>query len=774
MTPVGRPALLPVLLLFAAPAAAQVVNGSFENSPDHLQGWTLGPGARVEALQAGHFGPGTIVPPDGDWLALVSTGPGNVGGPGGDFDANGTSDEDGSTLSTVFTTTSPGEGLSFAWAFLTDEVGPGQQGAALYDDLFDVAIDGISILRGSVRKPGGSSSFDDTVPYDSVRYTVSSPGLTDNSDFGTAPGGGRTSFHQVCLTIADPGTYALEILVADQGDNVYDSGVLLDAVELGSGCDPTMQITISDESVVEVKGGSFVFTAVTNRRPAMSGDGAVMTFGSNGDYTGDNPNLQDQIWVATRNGSAFDLSRVTAAVGADFGDPAISAGGRWLVFASTGDLVPPGNGDGNSEIFRHDRTTGAFLQVTDTSGCANGGPTVNDDGSRIAFVSDCDLGPSAESTEIVLWDGTFRGVDTTGCVSRDPRISRDTSGRYVTFITDCDGQYPATSNPDGGLEILQWDTGSDLYLEMTDTPAGFVNDSVAPSADGQFVSFISNADHDPGENPTGTFVVFRYDRTGGSFLQLVEPDPLAIYTATAIDDAGAYVAVERLDVTTSAFDLYLLDAGLPGTLFPLAAGSATVFNNSPFVAIADNRPLVAFVSNGDFAGSNPDANTEIFVTGATFAPPDRAIFCSTPNLAIPDRNGAGVTDVITVPTPGTLVDLDISIRIEHTFVGDLRAVLRHVDTDTTVRLFHRPGRPPGAGCSGDDIEATLDDEAASPVDDECVRPGPIAIEGSFVPDNALSGFDGEDLSGDWELRVSDRARGDLGTFVEWCLIPSTP
>ncbi|MDX1387842.1 MAG: proprotein convertase P-domain-containing protein, partial [Acidobacteriota bacterium] len=186
------------------------------------------------------------------------------------------------------------------------------------------------------------------------------------------------------------------------------------------------------------------------------------------------------------------------------------------------------------------------------------------------------------------------------------------------------------------------------------------------------------------------------------------------------------------------------------------------------------RTLVAYDSDWNASGNNPDGNIEVWITGGVFAPPQSSMFCNTPNLAIPDPNGAGVTDVISVATPGTLVDLNVSVIIEHTFVGDLRVDLRHVDTGTNARLIARPGRPPGAGCSGDDIDATLDDEATMAVENECVTPGPVAIAGTFSPNQALSRFDGEDLSGDWELRVSDVANGDAGTFVEWCLIPSTP
>lgn len=766
-----RSAVLTLLVLLPAPLLAQITNGSFEDAPNHLNGWTLGPGARVEALQAGDFGPNPVPAPDGAWLALLSTGPGDVpGAPGGDFDANGTNDFDGSTLSTTFTTTVAGEKLSFQWAFLTDEVGPGAQGRGLYDDLFDITLDGISIVRGSVRKPGGSSPFPDTAAYDGLRYTVSSPGLTDNSDFGTAPGGGRTPFQRVCLAIADPGTYTLELRVADQADSVFDSGLAVDAVEVGSTCDPLIQVTSSAGASLEVKGGSLQFRSVRNGRPAASGTGDFLAFRSNGDLAGDNPNLQEEVWLATRNGASYDSARVTAAVGAEFGDPAISRNGRWLAFAATADLVPPGNADGNAEVFRYDRLAGTFTQITATAACQSRQPTINDGGDRVAFVSDCDLGFGAAGEEIVLWDGAFRGVDTAGCTSRNPWISRAPSGRWVTFLSSCDGDYPGTSNPDGGLEVLQWDTLTDTYLQITDTAAGGLNDAATSSADGRFVAFVSTADHQPGQNPFASLVVFRYDRADGSFLQLTDPDPLALYTFAALDDSGTFIAVERLDLLTFAFEIALLDATAPRVLFPVVGGGPTVSNNFPAVAVAGNRPLAAFVSNGDFSAGNADGNVEVWAGEAAFDPPDQRIYCSTPNLAIPDNNNQGVRDFLTVADTGVLLDLDVFLRIEHTFVGDLRVILRHVDTGVQRRMVNRPGAPPGFGCSGDDIEATLDDEAATSVEDECVTPGPVAIQGTFQPDRSLDVFDGLDLAGDWRLTVSDRAAGDTGTLVEWCLI----
>ena len=126
-----RPRRSPIVLMLAlcaAPVAAQITNGSFESG---LTGWTPGPGANVEVLQASNFGPDTVAVPDGSFYALLSTGPGNTAGQDGDFDANGRNDFDASTLTTTFTTTAPNEILSFQWLFLTDEIGPGKRALPL-------------------------------------------------------------------------------------------------------------------------------------------------------------------------------------------------------------------------------------------------------------------------------------------------------------------------------------------------------------------------------------------------------------------------------------------------------------------------------------------------------------------------------------------------------------------------------------------------------------------------------------------------------------------
>ena len=124
----------------------------------------------------------------------------------------------------------------------------------------------------------------------------------------------------------------------------------------------------------------------------------------------------------------------------------------------------------------------------------------------------------------------------------------------------------------------------------------------------------------------------------------------------------------------------------------------------------------------------------------------------------------------------TITDLDFSVIIDHAWVGDLQVDLTHVDTGTTRRLIDRPGTPPGRwGCSKDDIDAVLDDEGASPVEDECAPGSPtISSPPAFTPNQSLDVFDGETMDGDWRITVRDLTAGNTGTLVEWCLLSEKP
>ena len=147
------------------------------------------------------------------------------------------------------------------------------------------------------------------------------------------------------------------------------------------------------------------------------------------------------------------------------------------------------------------------------------------------------------------------------------------------------------------------------------------------------------------------------------------------------------------------------------------------------------------------------------------------VICFSPGIAIPDNLPAGIDDSQSVALSGTLIDLDLELGVTHTWVGDLMVTLAHDASGTSVVLIDRPGVPASTyGCSGSNISVILDDESSDPVEDACASDP--AIGGTLIPTNALSAFDGLELSGGWTLNVSDNVGDYIGTIDSWCLIPS--
>jgi Tol biopolymer transport system component len=86
---------------------------------------------------------------------------------------------------------------------------------------------------------------------------------------------------------------------------------------------------------------------------------------------------------------------LTAVTTADSGlstAPRISADGAAVVFESTANLVGRSNADGNQEVFLYNVARGRMTQLTSTTSTpghaiSNSAPSVNADGSRVAFLS---------------------------------------------------------------------------------------------------------------------------------------------------------------------------------------------------------------------------------------------------------------------------------------------------------------------------------------------------------------------------------------------------
>jgi subtilisin-like proprotein convertase family protein len=145
------------------------------------------------------------------------------------------------------------------------------------------------------------------------------------------------------------------------------------------------------------------------------------------------------------------------------------------------------------------------------------------------------------------------------------------------------------------------------------------------------------------------------------------------------------------------------------------------------------------------------------------------------NVPIALPNGTtSISSQLTVGPSATIADLDVTVNMAHAWVGDLSLVLTHQNTGTAVTIIDRPGVPAStSGCSGDNILATLSDEAALPVENQCS--GTPTINGTFSPNSALSAFDGESSSGTWQLTVTDSyTAADAESLNGWSITVCSP
>lgn len=131
-----------------------------------------------------------------------------------------------------------------------------------------------------------------------------------------------------------------------------------------------------------------------------------------------------------------------------------------------------------------------------------------------------------------------------------------------------------------------------------------------------------------------------------------------------------------------------------------------------------------------------------------------------PNLPIGPGAGVVTNAVIPVSVPPNAVvtDVNVTVSLNHTWVGDLRAELISPN-GTTVLLVN-------ALCGAADNwgNVTFDDQALNPIACNPTPPPGIAT-GTFRPVGLLGVLNGEAANGNWTLRITDQAAGDAGTLL---------
>lgn len=206
--------LIGIANLFGASSAQALTNGSFETG-DFTDWETIG----NTSIETSAFGSG---PTDGNFEAFLSTDDPTVSDSTlenfldlapGSLDSLGNGDATvGSAIRQTFTAEA-GDILTFDWNFLTDEFTPDP----FFNDFAFVSLTGLDTLANTF-----SPFVDSLTP------------LFDE----------ETGFETFSFTIETAGTYTLGLGVTDVLDTIFDSGLLIDNVDLESVPEPVSVLSL--------------------------------------------------------------------------------------------------------------------------------------------------------------------------------------------------------------------------------------------------------------------------------------------------------------------------------------------------------------------------------------------------------------------------------------------------------------------------------------------------------------------------------------------------
>jgi len=262
--------------------------------------------------------------------------------------------------------------------------------------------------------------------------------------------------------------------------------------------------TITITQITDTMGGGQGFS---HRFPIINSNGTHIALVSNRDHTGNNADGNPEVFLLNINALTFTQITDTTVISHNL-RAGISSDGTIVSFDSEGDLTGD-NADLNQELFIYDADTDTITQATDSTGGtnqSNRSPSVSPDGSLVVFESDLDLtGNNPDgNVEMFFFDSVtdnITQITNTDSVNRSPIFTPD--GRAFRFNSN--GDFTG-DNPDGNLELFLYDLGDDIFLQVTDSIGGF-GFGASFNSDLTFLATTYNRDL-TGDNPDDNTEVF--------------------------------------------------------------------------------------------------------------------------------------------------------------------------------------------------------------------------------------------------------------------------
>ncbi|TAH36875.1 MAG: calcium-binding protein [Planctomycetota bacterium] len=406
---------------------------------------------------------------------------------------------------------------------------------------------------------------------------------------------------------------------------------------------------------------------------SISADGRSVAFHSYaGNLVPGDTNGWDDIFVHDRlTGQTARVSVDSAGAQGNGGGanvPSISADDRFVAFSSSASNLVPGDTNGTTDVFVHDRQTGQTTRVSmDSNGVQGSGfsysTSISADGRFVAFTSSASNlvpGDTNAADDIFVHNRqtgltTRVSVDFTGAqgngYSRTPSISAD--GRSVAFQSYASNLVAGDTNgiPDTFVHDRQTGLTTRVSVDSTGAQGNGYSSWPSISADGRFVAFFGNASNLVPGDTNNADDVFVHDRQTTQTTR-VSVDSAGVQGNSysrqpSISADGRLVAfacgADNLvpGDTNGADDIFVHDRGEPG--FMLATSGTCP---GPMTLTASNGTpggTVAFVwgTSGSFTipAGNPCAGTLLDLVPLLSPPPGYL-------LATADGSGTATASIL--------------------------------------------------------------------------------------------------------------------------------
>jgi len=190
-----------------------------------------------------------------------------------------------------------------------------------------------------------------------------------------------------------------------------------------------------------------------------------------------------------------------------------------------------------------------------------------------------------------------------------------------------------------------------------------------------------------------------------------------------------------------------------GLTYPTVLAANTPNDGSQTITVPNTaapfcRIMVESIGNIFYA-----VNTKTFAIGYTVTTTCNT-YTSNTAFAVPDNNPNFTVRSLTIPTTAAISDVNVSVNVSHTYVGDMQIVLvGPAPVQTQVLLFSN-GCDNGVATQG--LNATFDDQGSIA---NCTP----TVTGNILPADPLSAYNGTNPQGSWLFAIRDLAAQDTGT-----------